>query len=30
MMRFAMSQRYKIDVTFDVAEGGKHHAVTAD
>lgn len=30
MMRFAMSQRYKIDVTFDVAEGGKRHAVTAD
>lgn len=30
MMRFAMSQRYKIDVTFDVAEGGKHHVVTAD
>lgn len=30
MMRFAMSQRYKIDVTFDVAEGGKRYAVTAD
>ena len=30
MMRFAMSQRYKIDVTFDVAEGGKRHAVTAE
>lgn len=30
MMRFAMSQRYKIDVTFDVAKGGKRHAVTAD
>lgn len=30
MMRFAMSQRYKIDVTFDVAEGGKRHAVTTE
>lgn len=30
MMCFAMSQRYKIDVTFDVAEGGKRHAVTTE
>lgn len=28
MMRFAMSQRYKIDVTFDVRRGGVRRAVT--